>query len=250
VSQTSSQPPPQSPISTATPAYGPSQVQTSPTAPGATSTTSPTITGSASIDVMAVYAVERSDQQNSSNLNAAVVSVALAYVVALTSFLSNSKSATEMGVAVLITPFPVLSLNGYISLQVMTGTLRRAYLIRLEARVANNMPTLNKAYPSFVALYHALIMSSRNAPALILTALTYWSPLVTSALFTGYVLGPVANTVNAPKPQRVVAICVYTFMIVINITAVLLVQLRVQRNVASLNNLVEQRLDKMNSTWP
>jgi hypothetical protein len=199
--------------------------------------------------LLTVYQVERSDQQNASILNAAVISVALAYIVAVTSFLSNSSSRQGLGSMVLLTPFPVLSLNGYITLQVSTGVLRRNYLLHLESLLAGTPHRYGKTHPRFVALYHSLILGWGGLPTALLTFLTYWSPLVTSVFFTTYVVNPVAKQNHIARWLDGAAIGAYSTMIALNVIAIVSVYIRIGKTTAELRQSSIERLTAAHSVW-
>lgn len=165
-----------------------------------------------------VYSTERADQQNSSVLNAAIVSVALAYVIAITSFLASTENLKNFGAVLLYLPFPALSLNSYISLQLAVGRIRRSYLLTLEALMQIE-DTRSAYYPSFVALYHGLALGKtlRSYPFKILGAASYWSPLATSSLFTLYVLLRGASDAHISTLLILCAAGFYTLLVLLNI---------------------------------
>lgn len=194
------------------------------------------------------YAVERSDQQNASVLNAAVISVALAYVVAATSFLSNPSNVQQLGVLTLATPFPVLSLNGYISLQVAAGALRRSYLLRLESQMVG---TARSGSPIFVALYHSLLLDGRvrSLPFKLLTTLTMWSPLVTSGAYTWWVMVDQSRLTTASAVTVRVVGGIYAAMLLLNIIVLLLASFLATRTPQRLVVAATQRLRSHEDRW-
>jgi hypothetical protein len=199
--------------------------------------------------LLQVYEIERSDHQNASVLNAAVISVALAYIVAVAAFLGNPSVASTLGGLVLLTPFPVLSLNGYITLQVGTGMLRREYLLHLEALIVHKSSDKRRSHPRFVALYHAMLLGRRTWITGSLTALTFGSPLVTSAAFTAYVVGPIAHAYNADGAWILVAAIVYGAFILLNVCSLIFIRRRLSRKASAVKHGAARRLKEARTTW-
>jgi hypothetical protein len=143
----------------------------------------------------------------------------------------------------------VLSLNGYITLQVGAGILRRKYLLLLEALIGGAPGRYMTSHPRFVALYHSLILGWRGMLTTLLALLTYWSPLATSAMFTAYVLGPVAESNGTSDLFQLAAIIGYSVMIFINVAALLTVSFRVGRATDSLRLKAKLRLAEAKREW-
>lgn len=203
-------------------------------------------TSDKSTHILTIYEIERSDAQSAAYLNATVVSVALAYVVALVSFLSDVGHAKSLGWVLLLVPFPVLSLNGYITLQVATGMLRRAYLHELESMTMNDSKSVG---PRFVSMYHAAVLHRWNLPASLLTLLTMWSPLATSAGFTWYVLNGPAVVAGLPNDAVWWASLAYGMLIALNVLVIAVVLLWLRLRPRSLSAAAETRLSKHRSQW-
>lgn len=163
--------------------------------------------------LMAVYAAERADQASAAAVNAGVVSVALGYVVGALTLLSQIAPGDALAVILCAAPFPVISLNGYISLQVAAGMVRRNLLLRLEQASLQYAP---KHPPLFASLYHTMILGKLSWGGGILTFATLVSPLATSFLFTYCVLFELPASSTLGQPLQIGALIAYALLLGLN----------------------------------
>lgn len=192
--------------------------------------------------------MEREDQQNASSLNALVISVGLTFVGVLTTLLADPNRAASLGRLVLFLPFPVISLNGYVTLQVAAGTLRRSYLVYLEGLLSlGSSPP--KDYPRFIGLLHSLVLGWRGMPMAVLSLFTYWSPILTSAGFTVFVLGPVAETAGIGGNQLLAARISYGTLVLMNILTLISASRRSMGHPRRLLADANRRTLRMQAKW-
>src|SRR3954451_14185942 len=85
--------------------------------------------------LLACYAVERQDDQNTANVSVAVAGVGLTYAAAAVLFSASQQHSTAIPAWLLASiPFPALALTSWYSL-LANATMRRGrYMLHLEAR--------------------------------------------------------------------------------------------------------------------
>jgi hypothetical protein len=205
--------------------------------------------------IRAIYDSERRDEQSTAGLIIAVSTGTLAYIVAGGAYLADRNRQAKLQPEILmVAPFPLLILSGYITFQYAASRLRQSYLMHLERQLSPDKDWHNDVLiPGYISLHQGLFsgLKSRLWAFAALTLLTFLAHIALVVTFTGYT-AYIAHRENVNEQLFWVLAPIYGVMILINICAVALMiayallpnrgrQLRTLRDIAYRTMESEER---------
>jgi hypothetical protein len=202
-----------------------------------------------------VYDVERRDEQNNAALIVAVTTGTLAYFTVASAYLADETRQTKLSPNILmLAPFPLLILTGYITFQYAASRVRQSYLMKLEATLSRKSWTENVNFPGYVTLHQGIFAGWKSAlwPFAALTILTLLSHVIIVVGFTGYTAF-ISHREHANDVWFWSLASLYTLMIIVNVAAVI-IMLEFTSNPSSkqlinLRKLAAHTVDMEMSRW-
>ncbi|MFJ1708558.1 hypothetical protein [Kitasatospora sp. NPDC088346] len=171
-----------------------------------------------------IYETERRDEQNTAALIVAVTTGTLAYFAAASAYLADEKRLTKISPDILIVaPFPLLILTGYVTFQYAASRVRQSYLMKLEATLSKKPWDEDVNFPGYVTLHQGIFAPKGVLwPFAALTVLTLISHVIIVVGFTGYA-AYVAHREGASAGWFWFLVGFYTLMIIVNTAAAFMV---------------------------
>ncbi|MFJ9147020.1 hypothetical protein ACIRP7_02885 [Streptomyces sp. NPDC102270] len=176
-------------------------------------------------DYLKVYETERRDEQNTASLIIAVTTGTLAYFSAAAAYLADEARQAKISPNILmLAPFPLLILTGYVTFQYAASRIRQSYLMNIERRFRSEPWAKGVNYPGFITLHQGIFAGFKRGlwPYAILTGLTILSHVIIVVFFTGYT-SYIAHREHAQSGWFWFLVAFYSLTICVNVAAIYLV---------------------------
>ncbi|MFD0449323.1 MULTISPECIES: hypothetical protein [Streptomyces violaceusniger group] len=202
-------------------------------------------------ELLAIYQVERSDEQNSATLIVAVNSAIIAYIGVATAFLgatSNLKSIPDwilLGAAA-----PPLILSCYVRYQQTASMVRQSYLMYLERKLNPYTVSHGPRFPGYVTLHRGLSVGGgvKNLTFVTLGYIDYIAWPLILGFFSFYVVFNLSHRIRACPGWVWFYFSVYLLMIVVNFCVASVMKFS-KRRLPMLRRLADQTAAEQPGRW-